>query len=87
MLINRTSVPKTSHDNKKAAANSVPIKEQIISAQQMAKEMVKSFVDDRVYLYACVLLTLGLIRKVFYYAVRACDGESYGVLETFSANY
>ena len=68
-----------------AAANSVPNKERITSAQEMAEKMVKSFVYlkveesasdvDDVYLYACNLLTLGLIWKGFYYAIREGDGE------------
>ena len=55
-------------------------------AQEMAKKMVKSFVylkveesasdvDDGVYLYACDFLTLGLIWKGFYDAIREGDGE------------
>ena len=69
-----------------AAANSVPNKERITSAQEMAKKMVKSFVylkveesasdvDDGVYLYACDFLTLGLIWKGFYDAIREGDRE------------
>lgn len=69
-----------------AAANRVPDKEQITSPQEMAEQVVKSFIclkvgesgsdiNDGVYLYACDLLTFGLIWKGFYDAIREGDGE------------
>ena len=62
VLINRTSVPKKPGENMKAAedfldvvieahviaaANSVPNKERITSAQEVAEKMVKSFESSR----------------------------------------
>lgn len=74
------------HAHVMAAANSIPGDTTTLSVSELAERIMKSFVqlkldevsgdvEDGVYLYACDLLTLGMIWMGFHDAIREGDGE------------